>query len=226
MPPIAMALEPIFLAGPSGIVAPIPGAPVDASRPTLFCDRDGTIIGNRDDYVREAAHTVPLPGATDALRRAADAGFGIVIVSNQSPIGRGLLERDLVIEVHRTLLARLERAGVPVQGTFLCPHHPDQGCPCRKPRAGMLRAALDGLPVDHRRSTMIGDAIEDIKAARAVGLTGLLVGTGRGAAHADLVEADARLRATPVVANLGTAVDLACRRLLTETAYREIACAE
>jgi histidinol-phosphate phosphatase family protein len=161
----ATLLHPIFLSGPAGLLAERPEQPGGDPPPVLFCDRDGTIIANRDDYVREAVHVEPLPGAVDALRRAVAAGFAIIVVSNQSPIGRGILSAKRVVEVHRVLLARLAEAGVTVSGSYLCPHAPEQGCPCRKPRPGMIDEALRGSGFDPARSSMVGDAIEDILAA-------------------------------------------------------------
>lgn len=203
-----MTLCPIFLDGPSGVLSERPTRLRGTPPPVLLCDRDGTIIANRDDYVREAAHVVPLPGAFAALRRAVSAGFAVVIVSNQSLVGRGKLSLDQVIQVHRVLLTLLSDAGVSITGTYLCPHAPEQGCPCRKPRAGMLESALDGYGFDPRRSAMIGDAIEDMLAARDAGVPGLLVRTGRGARHAELVGVHVGLSAFPIVTDLGAAVEI------------------
>jgi D-glycero-D-manno-heptose 1,7-bisphosphate phosphatase len=207
-----VTLGPIFLEGPAGNPARGSGSWSGPPRATLFCDRDGTIIENRADYVREVRHTVPLPEATQALRKAARAGFLIVIVSNQSPIGRGLLTEAQVIGVHRALLHRLAEAGIEIAGSYLCPHRPEDSCPCRKPRPGMIQAALGGFRSDRRRSVLLGDAVEDMQAARAAGLEGVLVRTGRGAAHAQLLAAHPELRDIPVVADLRAAVDLVCGR--------------
>jgi D-glycero-D-manno-heptose 1,7-bisphosphate phosphatase len=201
---------PLFLEGPAATLAAGPGHRPGPPRATLLCDRDGTIIANRAGYVLDVSHTVPLAGATTALRRAARAGFLIVIVSNQSPVGRGLLTQAQAIDVHRALLRRLALAGVPVAGSYLCPHRPDDGCPCRKPRPGMIEAALGGFLSDRHRSVMLGDAVEDMQAARAAGLEGVLVRTGRGGAHARVLTARPELRDIPVVADLGAAVDRAC----------------
>lgn len=180
----------------------------------LLCDRDGTIIQNRADYVRAAEHTTPFSQAVRALRKAARAGFLIVIVSNQSAVGRGLLAEAQVIDVHRALLRRLAAAGVAIAGSYLCPHQPGDNCRCRKPRPGMVEAALDGFCGDRHRCVMLGDAVEDIQAARAAGLEGVLVRTGRGDVHARLISSHPGLRNTPVVADLAAAVDLVCVREL------------
>lgn len=185
-------------------------------RPALLCDRDGTIIENRDDYVRKPSHIAVLPGAIEALCRVTVHGFIVILVSNQSPIGRGLLTEEQVISVHRVVLAKLAAGGVSVAGTYLCPHAPDHHCGCRKPQAGMIREAVTDFRLDLSRTVMIGDAVEDMLAARTGGVRGLMVRTGRGSRHAGQLAARPELIGTPVVADLGAAVDLVCDFLCRE----------
>jgi D-glycero-D-manno-heptose 1,7-bisphosphate phosphatase len=213
-----VTLRPVFLDGLAGWPAPGPGNWSGPRRATLLCDRDGTIIQNRADYIRDERDTAPLPKVTSALRKADRAGFLIVIVSNQSLIGRGLLTEAQAIDVHRALLRKLAEAGIAIAGSYLCPHRPSDRCPCRKPRPGMIEAALGRFRGDRRHSVMLGDAVEDMQAAREAGLDGVLVRTGRGGAHARLMAARPGLRGIPVVPDLSAAVDLVCARYSGELA--------
>ncbi|MFF1708288.1 D-glycero-alpha-D-manno-heptose-1,7-bisphosphate 7-phosphatase [Streptomyces sp. NPDC058252] len=192
---------------PSAAPPPSHGEP----GPGVLCDRDGTIIENRADYVLRFGHIRLLPGAVNALRNAVRAGFTIGIVSNQSPVGRGLLTEQEALQLHRELLARLSAAQVPVAASYLCPHTPEHGCRCRKPEPGLVRRAVADLRLDPTRTWYVGDAVTDALAARAGGVQGVLVRTGRGAAQA-LTLGSHGLTSLPVVDDLAAAVELArCR---------------
>lgn len=147
----------------------------------LLLDRDGVIIQNRPEYVRSWADVEPLPGSIEALARIASSSHKVVIVTNQSAIGRGLLSFSKAEEINRRLVARIESAGGRIDRTFLCPHHPDDGCDCRKPRPGLFLQAAAELGLDLERSVMVGDTLEDMQAAHAAGVRTLaLVRTGLG----------------------------------------------
>lgn len=153
-------------------------------RPAIFLDRDGVIVENRDDYVRSWDDVAFIPGALEALARAASADVAFVIVTNQSAIGRGLLDPETADRINDRIRRRIVRAGGRIDAVQLCPHHPDEGCPCRKPRPGMLLRAARELGCDLARSWMIGDALSDLEAGRAAGARTVLVRTGRGADQA------------------------------------------
>jgi len=174
-----MTLEPVFVPGPV-LPGPVLPGPASGTRPGLLCDRDGTIIEDRPRYVRELQDIVLLPGAIGALRQAARRGFTIVLVSNQSVVGRGILALSDVVRLHEMFVARLSSAGVPVAGSYLCPHAPQAGCGCRKPGPGMVLAAQTRFALDPGRSFLIGDALRDVAAARHAGVRGILVRTGHG----------------------------------------------
>jgi D-glycero-D-manno-heptose 1,7-bisphosphate phosphatase len=133
-----------------------------------FLDRDGTIIHDRG-YVRRAEDVELLPGAVDALRRAADAGLRLVVVSNQSGVGRGLVSPQELDEVHARMVELLSDAGVALDGAYYCPHAPSEDCACRKPKPGLLLRAVEELDLDPGRSVMIGDKLSDEEAGRAAG---------------------------------------------------------
>ncbi|GAB3930517.1 D-glycero-beta-D-manno-heptose 1,7-bisphosphate 7-phosphatase [Kribbella albertanoniae] len=152
--------------------------PTDATG-AVFLDRDGVLVENRDDYITSVDQLVPFTGITRILTDLVRAGFGLVIVTNQSAVGRGRLTLRQTVEIHEHLVDLLARSSVPVH-TLICPHAPVDGCDCRKPAAGLIRTAARRLPLSLERSVLIGDSLTDLEAARAVGVPGVLVRTGRG----------------------------------------------
>lgn len=148
-----------------------------ATERAVLLDRDGVLIANRRDYVRDVDDVEILPNAVKALRRVAEAGYAIVIVTNQAVVGKGIIPLAQAIAVHQHVLVRL---GVPVSASYLCPHTPADGCPCRKPAPGMLVRAAEDLGIDLRRSHMVGDALTDVLAGRRAATHTCLLLTGRG----------------------------------------------
>lgn len=172
----------------------------------IFLDRDGVIIENRADYVKAWDEVVFVPGAFEAMRLLTQAGWPLIMVTNQSAVGRGIITAAFVDEVHGRMLAEIEAQGGKFAGVYFCPHHPEAGCDCRKPEPGMLRQAAQELAIDLTRSYMIGDALTDLEAAQAVGATGILVRTGRGEAQAALLAPEVAAQAT-IVSDLAAAAD-------------------
>ncbi len=131
-----------------------------------------------------------LPGALEALAKACSSPFKIVIVTNQSAIGRGLISLSMAEAINQQLLKKIQAAGGRVDGVFMCPHRPEEQCSCRKPRPGLLFQAAESLQLDLNRSILIGDALSDIAAGQAAGIThNVLVQTGRGKSQALKAEA-------------------------------------
>jgi len=151
-------------------------------RPATFLDRDGTIMQEKG-YLADPKAVALLPGAVDALRLLRDAGFALVVVTNQSGIARGLYGLQEYHAVTRRLEELLGHHGIRLDGTYLCPHHPDLTgpCECRKPSTGLFRAAARDLGLDLPRSYFVGDRARDVLPARELGGTGILVRTGYGA---------------------------------------------
>ncbi|RMF86395.1 MAG: HAD-IIIA family hydrolase [Nitrospirae bacterium] len=148
-------------------------------RPALLLDRDGTLIEERH-YLADPEGVALIPGAAAAIAEANRAGVPVVLVSNQSGIGRGYFtERDLAA-VMRRLEALLAAAGARLDAAYHCPHTPEAGCTCRKPRPGLALRAAAELGLDLRRSFVVGDKEADLGLARAVGAGALLVRTGYG----------------------------------------------
>jgi D-glycero-D-manno-heptose 1,7-bisphosphate phosphatase len=161
-----------------------------SGRPAIFLDRDGVLIENRDDYVLAWDDVVWLPGAREALAQLRDAPFAVVIVTNQSAVGRRLITPQAAAGINARLVEAIRAAGGRIDGVYLCPHTDADGCDCRKPAPGLLLRAAAELDLDLERSLLIGDALSDIIAARAAGVGwAALVRTGRGRAQERLPQA-------------------------------------
>ena len=150
-------------------------------RPAVFIDRDGTIIEERG-YLADPEGVALLPGTADALKSLNEAGFALVVVTNQSGIARGSYSETEYRAVADRLDGLLRDAGAPVHLTLHCPHHPDFGepCDCRKPEQGMHRRAAAELQLDLENSYYVGDKIGDVLPAAELGGQGILVRTGYG----------------------------------------------
>ena len=155
--------------------------------PVLFLDRDGVIIENRAHYVRSWEDVHFFPSALPALQLAASLPHRIVIVTNQSAVGRGFISQDEAEELNQQIVHVIESAGGRTDGVFMCPHAPDENCDCRKPKPGLLLQAARELPIRLQDSVLIGDALSDLLAGQAAGIKDLiLVKTGRGIDQARL----------------------------------------
>ena len=148
--------------------------------PAIFLDRDGVINHNRSDYVKTWEEYIFLPNVFEPLKRLAQSEYSIVIIRNQSPIGRGLVQRETVEAINQRMKAEIESRGGRIDGVYYCPHRPDEVCECRKPRPGLLLRAAQELDLDLSCSYFIGDAVSDVEAALAAGCTPLFVQTGLG----------------------------------------------
>lgn len=157
-----------------------------AERPAVFLDRDGTLVVERH-YLSDPADVELVPGAAAAIGALHDAGYAVVVVTNQSGIARGLYSAADFHAVQRRIEAILARDGVRLDGVYHCPHHPDftGPCECRKPATGLYRRAARELGLDPRQSVFIGDRVKDVRPAEAFGASGILVRTGYGREHED-----------------------------------------
>ena len=149
--------------------------------PAIFLDRDGVLIENKPDYVRDWSQVKIIPEAIQALSLAAARPYKIVIVTNQSAVGRGLMPPATAEGINRRLVHLIHHRGGQVDGVYMCPHKPDDDCVCRKPRPGLLLQAARELSLDLQRSWMIGDAWSDLQAGQRAGVRHtILLKTGRG----------------------------------------------
>jgi D-glycero-D-manno-heptose 1,7-bisphosphate phosphatase len=175
----------------------------------VFLDRDGTIVED-PGFLHEPGKVKLLPGAADAIRRLNDAGYEVVVVSNQSGIARGLYGVEEYAAVQRRLVELLEAHGAHIDGAYFCPHHPQfpgspaaPGCECRKPGTKLFREAQEALDIEFTRSWWVGDRLSDVQPAHTLGGHGILVATGEGNLH----QGQARALGVMVVADLPSAVD-------------------
>ncbi|MFV9505131.1 MAG: D-glycero-alpha-D-manno-heptose-1,7-bisphosphate 7-phosphatase [Oscillochloridaceae bacterium umkhey_bin13] len=152
----------------------------------LFLDRDGVINENRHDYVKSWQELQPISGVFEALRCLTQAGWPIFVVTNQAAINHGRLSEVELVEIHKRLQALALRHGGVINDFRYCPHRPDEGCACRKPGSAMLTCLAQQYGLDLTRSYLIGDALTDIAAGKAVGCQTILVRTGRGKEQLDL----------------------------------------
>lgn len=151
----------------------------DPQRPYVLLDRDGTIIVDRNHLTDPDGVTL-LPGAVAGLRRFRDLGLGLVVLTNQSAIGRGYLDSQGLELIHQRMNDLLGEQGIKLDGIYHCPHLPWDACFCRKPRLGMLERAAADLGFTPSVSFMIGDRASDIELGRRAGATTFLVATGYG----------------------------------------------
>lgn len=146
----------------------------------VIIDRDGVINHDSPSYIKSPDEWKPIAGSLEAIARLNQAGYRVVVATNQSGVGRGLFEMATLNAIHDKMHRALAAVGGHIDAVFFCPHAPDAGCDCRKPKAGMLEdigrrfgTSLGGVPC-------IGDAMRDLQAAAAVGARPVLVLTGKG----------------------------------------------
>jgi D-glycero-D-manno-heptose 1,7-bisphosphate phosphatase len=167
---------------------------MDAGRPAVFLDRDGTITVERG-YITRPEDLELIDGASAAIRSLREAGLLVVVISNQSGVARGLMTEDDMASVHRALESLLSAGGAGLDAAYYCPNHPlgkveryARDASCRKPELGMLEQAVHDLGIDISRSVMVGDQLTDVEFAGRAGMPAVVVLTGKGS---DTVEAAA-----------------------------------
>jgi D-glycero-D-manno-heptose 1,7-bisphosphate phosphatase len=187
----------------------------------VFVDRDGVINENLPNHVLCAADLRLLPGSLEALALLAGHPLRVVVVTNQAAIGRGQLTPTELRAIHADLLHQVLVTGGRIDGIYVCPHRPDEGCDCRKPGIGLLEQAAADLDVQLAGSYMVGDAASDVEAAVAARCQPILVLTGRGRTAREALRTDGALEHW-VARDLRHAADMVLAR---EQASGELACA-
>jgi D-glycero-D-manno-heptose 1,7-bisphosphate phosphatase len=174
----------------------------------VILDRDGVINYDSAAYIKSPDEWRPIPGSLEAIARLNQAGYRVVIATNQSGVGRGLFEMATLNAIHDKMHRALAQFGARIDAVFFCPHAQDAECACRKPRAGLLEEIGRRLNRDLRDVPAIGDAQRDLEAAAAVGAQPILVLTGKG----QKTRREGKLPpGTQVYANLAEAVDAIIR---------------
>jgi D-glycero-D-manno-heptose 1,7-bisphosphate phosphatase len=162
----------------------------DSDRKFALLDRDGTIIVDKV-YLSDPDGIAFAPGALEGLRLLRDAGFILVLVTNQSGVARGYFDTAALERVHARLTELLAAQGLALAGIYFCPHGPDDGCDCRKPAPGMVEEAMRDFGFEPAQAVVIGDSDADMGLAEATGLKGIKIGLDEGCAP-DFLEAARR----------------------------------
>lgn len=146
----------------------------------IILDRDGVINFDSAQFIKSPDEWKPIPGSLDAIARLNQAGYRVVVATNQSGIGRGLFDMDTLNAIHDKMLKALSQAGGRIDAFFFCPHTGADECACRKPKSGMLEEIAARFNADLTGVPTVGDSLRDLQAAAAVGAQPLLVRTGKG----------------------------------------------
>ncbi|HET9644757.1 MAG TPA: D-glycero-beta-D-manno-heptose 1,7-bisphosphate 7-phosphatase [Burkholderiaceae bacterium] len=180
----------------------------------VIVDRDGTINDDRDDYVKSPEEWVPVPGSLDAIARLNHAGWHVVIVTNQSGLGRGLFDMAALNGMHLKMMQMLARFGARVDAVFFCPHAPDEQCDCRKPLPGLFLQIADRYSMELQGVPVVGDSLRDLQAGVVVGCEPHLVRTGKAAAmgQAEIEHVLSQVPGTIVHADLSAFADYLLHR--------------
>lgn len=147
----------------------------------IVLDRDGVINRESKHFIKTPDEWQPISGSLEAIASLTQAGFVVVVATNQSGLGRGLFNNQALDEIHRKMTDSIRDAGGELFGIFVCPHRPDQSCACRKPKPGLMRQIEATFSCSLADQPMIGDSRRDLDAAKSVGAQAILVRTGNGA---------------------------------------------
>jgi D-glycero-D-manno-heptose 1,7-bisphosphate phosphatase len=171
----------------------------------VILDRDGVINEDSDEYIKSPEEWIPIPGSLEAIARLHQAGYRLVIATNQSGIARGLFDFNTLARIHAKLLDAVRARGGQIEAIFFCPHGPADGCRCRKPLPGLFEEIAERLKINLRGVYAVGDSERDILAAESAGARPVLVRTGKG--ERTLKKMARRLDRIPVFADLAAFAD-------------------
>lgn len=147
----------------------------------IILDRDGVINYDREDFVKSPEEWIPIPNSLEAIAKLNQAGFKVVVATNQSGIARGLFDINALNAIHQKMSDCLSLVGGFIDRIYFCPHHPQDDCPCRKPKPGMLKQIAQDYKINLTQEAIsVGDSWRDIQAAQAMSCSAVLVKTGNG----------------------------------------------
>ena len=169
----------------------------------IILDRDGVINFDSDQFIKSPEEWKPIPGSLEAIARLNQAGYRVVLATNQSGIGRGLFDMATLNAIHDKMHKALAQVGGRIDALFFCPHAADSKCDCRKPKPGMFEEISRRFNMDLKGVPAIGDSLRDLQAATAMGAIPVLVRTGKGE---KTLEAGGLPEGTLVFADLAEAV--------------------
>jgi len=151
----------------------------------IILDRDGVINEDSDDYIKSPAEWQPIPGSLEAIAKLSQNGYRIVVVTNQSGLGRKLFTIEALNAIHMKMNTHLAQFGGVIDAIFFCPHIPKDNCSCRKPKPGLYNDVSERLRVSLNKVFCVGDKMTDIQAIQSAGGKPVLVRTGKGQAEID-----------------------------------------
>ena len=145
----------------------------------IILDRDGVINEDSDDYIKSPNEWIPIAGSLEALGKLSQNGFKVIIITNQSGIGRKIFSIEMLNAIHKKMSINLAQYGGVIDGIFFCPCAPEENCNCRKPKSGLYNEVSDRLQISLENVFCVGDKITDIQAAQNAGAKPILVKTGK-----------------------------------------------
>ncbi len=171
----------------------------------IILDRDGVINHDCDTYIKSPEEWLPIDGSLEAIARLNRGGYTVTVASNQSGLARGYFDIESLMAMHKKMDEMLEKQGGRIDAIFYCPHGPDDGCECRKPKPGMLLDIGQRFNVSLKEVVFIGDSMSDIKAASSAHANAMLVRTGKGIKAEKILQTENKI-SVPVFDDLSAAV--------------------
>jgi len=165
----------------------------------VILDRDGVINKDSSSYIKSPEEWIPIKGSLEAIARLSQAGYEVVIITNQSGVGRGLFSADMLAQIHVRMIDYVQQYGGKIQTVLFCPHHPDEGCECRKPLTGLYQELASRLNVNYGGVYSVGDSIRDLLAAKSAGASPVLVKTGNGRKSLKEISNDSQIQLNDIL---------------------------
>lgn len=169
------------------------GADQQSQRSLIVLDRDGVINRDSTSFIKSPDEWIALPGSPEAIGRLNSAGFTVIVATNQSGVGRGLLSLETLEKIHDKMSMTVTAADGRIDAIYFCPHTPDANCDCRKPKPGLLRQIAEQYDRSASELVVVGDSLRDLEAAWAFGGKAILVRTGNGRTTEQCLPADRRI---------------------------------
>lgn len=176
----------------------------------IILDRDGVINQDSDEFIKSPDEFIPIPGSLEAISRLNQAGYSVIVATNQSGLARGLFSVEDLNDMHEKFRRLLGDVDGRVNGILYCPHGPDDNCDCRKPKPGLFKEVAQRYNTSLRGVPAVGDSLRDLEAALTVGAQPILVKTGKGPQTLEAISKltdDSKLSSVPVYDNLSDYVD-------------------
>jgi len=172
----------------------------------LILDRDGVINVDSPDYIKTPGEWIPIKGSLEAIGQLSQAGYDIVIITNQSGLGRGLFSAKTLAKIHARMIDHVHQHGGKIQSILFCAHTPEDDCECRKPKDGLYKELASRLGISFNDTYSVGDSVRDLLAAQSAGAKPVLVKTGNGKKSIKEIKAkpELDLQAAPVFDNLAS----------------------